>query len=179
MAFNALYDYGHNDTFSIANYIEGFLADGLGVADAKVDADALSGIVQSSYQEFPYNNGDHKSASPFKKVACFTCYFVALRPIAKPFPADKIGPNLAAIDNHQNAIAAYLLSVDSLHKATIHRADGVVELANKITVSRHSFCDIIDAIASATPLQSFKSTAALYEQLAYRANPQASYPPEI
>jgi hypothetical protein len=48
-------------------------------------------------------------------------------------------------------------------------------LTNRIRVSAHSYVDIIDALANATPITHYNMVTVLLEQLAYRANPEASY----
>jgi len=132
-------------------------------------------------KKFPHKDGLDK-ASPFKKVAFFVTCFMEVSPINQSFPKHKVG-DLMEIDNHQNAIFAYQLALDALHGAKFIRNGGdEVTLVNRIKVSRHSHVDIIDALSSAAPKKTddltgyFKMTSVLFEQLAYRENPAASYP---
>jgi hypothetical protein len=124
---------------------------------------------------FPHKDGVDK-ASVFKKAANFIVNFVAERPIVSPFPAtSEIDPALLRLPNHENAVIAFEVASDSLHGATVRRSDGEVVLKNHISVSGHSYIDIIEALASVSPSQHFHCVAVLLEQLAYRANPECSY----
>ena len=114
-------------------------------------------------------------------MANFATYFIAERPIKSLFPDSYSinGTSLNQIKNHQNAIFAYHIAVDCLHNATIERDNDKIYLENRIIVSRHTYIDIVECLAMATPQSHFKSTSILFEQLAYRSNPEASYSLEI
>lgn len=141
----------------------------------EIDVTKLSSVLRNIRFDFPHVDGV-ASASPFKKAACFICYFVAEAPIAAPFPAGSFSADVLKLRGHQNALMALELAIDALHGATVHRSTGDVVLDNRIQVSRHSYIDIIEALTTVSPVTSFKLVSVLLEQLAYRANPECSYP---
>src|SRR4029077_18492567 len=95
------------------------------------------------------------------------------------FPVEFITPELKAIPNHQNVILAYHMAVDCLHGAEIYKGTHIVVLKNKIKVSQHFFHEFVEAYSSAVPASDFKSVSLLFEQLAYKVNPDAPYPEVI
>jgi len=181
MSFNILYN-GEGDEsaslnlFSIAVYLDGF-TEGLGLKSQAINTAALQSVVGAlSGADFPHVDGC-ENASPFKKVAYFFVNFVAAKPVTEAFSSSVFGPIISGIENHQNVVLAYLMAVDSLHHAQIYRKNGqIISLDNKILVSRHFFYDFVEAFAAAVPYQHFKIASLLFEQLAYKANPVASYP---
>ncbi len=181
MAISILYAGANADTGTIFSYIDVWAgkldvwAGKLKVSPLQINPNAIYGIAQliNDGVKFPHNDGLN-SASPFKKAACFAVNFIAAKPILEPFQkrhADK----LTEIKNHQNAIVAYNMAVDALYNASIKKTNGTEYLKNKINISRHSYVDIIEALASVTPQDHFQLVSVLLEQLAYRANPEASY----
>jgi len=82
---------------------------------------------------------------------------------------------LKRIPNHQNVIFAYHMAVDCLHGANLYKDGKAVVLKNKIKVSKHFFCDFVDAYSAATPQADFKPICLLFEQLAYKVNGDAPY----
>jgi hypothetical protein len=162
----------HQDLLSLYAYIDGF-AESLGTK-ASIDSRKCPGIMQAMREQFPCKDG-LPGASAFKKVANFVAYFVAERPIVTPFNSTLVGPDLARIENHQNAMVALNFAIDALHGAVIDRVDGPCTLNNKIQLSIHSYVDIVDAISGATPSTSFKLLTVLFEQLAYKSNPDCQY----
>jgi hypothetical protein len=160
---------------SILGYLNGF-ARGLGVKAIELDLDAMGSVVRSLHQEFPHKDGLEK-ASVFKKAAHFLTYFVALRPVQSALPPNFGPEKLRDVKNPENAVIAFEICVDALHHAVVRRSDQkVIKLDNRVTVSDHSYVDIVDALTCVTPRDHFKMVSVLLEQLAYRANPDASYP---
>lgn len=181
MGFNILYSSHevngqYSDVKSLLEYINAY-GKSLELDRMQVDFEACKRVINTLYQQFPCQ-GDIEKLNPFKKVAYFTTLFIAESPIHTKFPEDKIG-SLVKIRNYQNIIIAYQLAVDSLEGATILRSDKLlVTLENRIEVSTHSFSDLIEALyCNIGPALNthFKMGAVLFEQLAYRYNPNASY----
>jgi len=170
MSFSLLYS--DLDAAAFFSYVDAF-AERMGMENFLLNANACIGVLDMMKHEFPHNDGI-EAASPFKKIAHFLTNFVAASPIIDKFPEDKIG-DLFNVPNHQNAIVAYEISADSLCKAKIKHDGKTIILENRICVSKHSYIDIIEALSSLTPIDHFKLVSVLIEQLAYRANPKASY----
>ncbi len=179
MAFSLLYGdaQGGSSLVNLLSYIDAYTMN-LGILDVEINLNICEQILHYTDKDFPTQPYKHGvvNASPFKRISYFGCFFISEKTIPKPFPQEIIGKDLSQIPNHQNSIVLYALAVDSLHGATLHRLDGQTkELTNRIEISAHSYCDIIDAISGATNLTHFKMISVLFEQLAYRANPDASY----
>ena len=118
-----------------------------------------------------------RQGQPFQADGDFVCNFVANRPISTPLPKDLFDSYLTSIDNHANAYFAFLVAVESLHRAQLEWCDGSIHvLENRIRYSRHSLTDIVDALSTATPSTSFKLVSVLLEQMAYKTNPDCQYP---
>ena len=114
--FNILYSGEvRNDVISLCEYIDDFYAD-QGVDSVDINVPAVFGVIGAMTQAFPSPLGVEQ-ASPFKKVAAFTTYFAAQRPIITGLPVELFGE----LATHQNSIVAYALSVD-------HRPDVFTEL---------------------------------------------------
>jgi hypothetical protein len=155
---------------SVCEYIDDFYLD-QGLDSVEIDTKEIWGVVGSMIQQFPSPLGIAE-ASPFKKVAAFTTYFCAQRPIITTLPTERFG----LLASHQNAIIAFSLSVDSLHEALLKCPErGDVVLTNRIQISKHFWKDLIVALSGAIPSQHFNCVSLLYESLAYQANPAASY----
>ena len=107
------------------------------------------------------------AASPFKLAANFACYWVARKPVLmdpEPFP-------------YVNGVLALEIARDSLHGATIKWGDGTVKkLQNQIELSEHSLIDIAEALNDTSPVVGFKLVSVLFEQMAYKNNPDCQYP---
>ena len=143
----------------------------------EVEAAAVGSMVRDMHVDFPYPGGSSQ-ASPFKKVAQFVCYFTAIKPVKTPLPPEYLG-HLAHQDPvaRTNAVLALVIAIESLHGATLTWSDeSTHRLKNKIRLSQHSFIDIADALTNATPAVSFKLVAVLFEQTAYKDNPDCQYP---
>lgn len=82
---------------------------------------------------------------------------------------------LSKVDNHQNAIVAFSIARTVLHGSKIYRGDKICEISNPIKISSHSYGDIIEALAVATPSTHFKLVTVLLEQLVYKTNPDCQY----
>lgn len=145
------------------------------VTSVDIDIRKLQEIIAIAKEDGHYAKGGAEKASVFRKLASFTSYFVAERPIVNAFPVEKIGEDLHSISNHQNAIMALHIAIDSLHGAKIHRNDGVFTLDNKIKLSQHSHVDIVDALTGVTPSSGMKLVSVLLEQMAYRQNCTCEY----
>ncbi len=174
--FNFLYSGNQQqDLHNIAVYIDSFCA-AIGMPNVEIDTRALWGVLTSLAQDFPYRQGVEK-ASPFKKAAAFTTDFIAAKPILTPFPQEHFGD----VAGCQNAIIAYELSVDALHGAEINcQIRGrTIKLTERIKVSRHYWMDLISALSACTRVHHYDLLTLVYESLAYRWNPDASYPPII
>lgn len=181
MIFNILDGYEKNvfaDTRNLFMYCDKFLEDS-GILKYDVDEAKFISVLQVMRENFPHIDGLDKS-NPFKKVATFVVNFIAERPFSEPFPDSFIidGKQLNTIKNHQNAFMAYNIAVDSLVNAKIyqHGSETPLILENEIKISKHSLVDIIEALSTATPSTHFQIVSVLFEQLSYRANPDASYP---
>jgi hypothetical protein len=163
------------DTINMVAFINEFTRES-GLEDVDISVPKIQGILAGMRMDFPHFEGQDK-ASPFKKAANFICYFNAERPLANPFPASLAGDFLHQVSNHQNAIISFLYACEALHGASLHKHDcnEPCVIANPIKVSRHSFEDIIDALAVASPQSHFKIVSVLLEQLVYKTNPECQY----
>jgi len=169
--FNILYSGEvRNDVISLCEYIDDFYAD-QGVDSVDINVPAVFGVIGAMTQAFPSLFGVEQ-ASPFKKVAAFTTYFAAQRPIITGLPVELFGE----LATHQNSIVAYALSVDSLHKAIIKcPVRGDIPLNGRIKISKHYWQDLIVALSGSMPAHHFGCVSSIYEALAYQANDKASY----
>lgn len=168
------------DLRNLLSFIDSFCHD-IGFETFQIDENKLVSVLHLIREDFPHKDG-LENANPFKKIAYFVVNFITERPMKTSFKDEFIinGTQINTINNHQNAIIAYAIAVESLVNAEIFRSTGeIVKLENRIMVSKHSYVDIIDAISESTPVDHFKSIAVLFEQLAYRANPTASYELEV
>lgn len=172
MGIPFLYSDHEVDVVHILQFCNDFVA-GLGMERVDVDTAAITGILKGLRVDF--HNGGAEKASAFKKAANFVTFFVAQKPIKTDL--QNLCEELSKIRNYSNAVLAFEIAREALHGATIERNDGTTfTLVNRIEVSDHSYVDIIDALSDATPNVHFKMVTVLLEQLAYRANPDASYP---
>jgi len=169
-----LYLENENDDYAnVLASIDGF-SDGLGIKDLDIDLNEVAHVLKSMRHQFPAQGGS-EMASPFKKAANFLCYFVSQQPIKNPFPESSVGSILVQITNHQNSMLGLYIAFDALHEATIKRNDGDITLHNKISLSKHSYVDTVQACAVLTPSSHFHLVSVFLEQMCYRANPEASY----
>lgn len=170
----------YHDLRNLLGFIDNFCAH-IGFKTFQIDENKLVSVLHLIRENFPHKDG-MENANPFKKIAYFTVNFIAERPMKTPFNDNFIinETQINKINNHQNAIIAYAVAVESLVNSEIFISSGdSIKLTNKIIVSKHSYVDIINALSEATPVEHFKSIAVLFEQLVYRANPEASYKLEI
>lgn len=176
MSFNILYSTEvDQDLLSLLKYVNDFTKN-IGEAAVEIDVDKCRSLLVMMRQDFPHRDGLEK-ASVFKKVAYFMCYFIGEAPILRPFSSANIGDEMAGMRNHQNAIMALQLAVDSLQGALVgENTEAQNELAKRIELSPHSYRDIIDAIKAPTHNTHFKMLCVLLEQLAYKTNPDCQYP---
>ena len=150
----------------IYSLVNGFFAQYPAVA-CSLDTQATMGVMYGMRQDFPHREGMAK-ASPFKKAANFACYWAASKPITmepEPFP-------------NVNAYFALMVAVRSLRDARLdgHEDADSRTLTNRIALSKHSLIDITEALSTAVPNQSFKLVSVLFEQMAYKTNPNCQYP---
>lgn len=101
------------------------------------------------------------------------CHFIEARPILEPFPVEFV-QKLAKVENHQNAIIAFGIAEEALFHSKIEGKDGALDIKNRITYSKHSYVDIIDALSGITR-EHYKLVSVLLEQLAYKTNPECQY----
>lgn len=148
----------------------------IGLENTPIDGHKLRSVVTGMHNDFPHIDGEEK-ASVFKKVANFVCYFVAEAPIEGSIP-ERFSEDLHRVKNSLTAVLAYEIAVTMLHKATIvwTRDNTEHTLENRITVSKHSYIDIIEALSAVTPASHFKLVAVLFEQMAYKTNLGCQYP---
>jgi len=163
-----------DDYLTILSIIDGYYQES-GLPYAEVDSSKILAIIRMMKQDFPALGG-LAAASPFKKVANFFCYFIAERPISTPFPKEVVGEKLASIPNHQNVMVAYHVAISCLNRAEIERNDKTIKLENRIKLSTHSYIDLIHACKNIMPRDHFHLVSVYFEQLAYKFNPDASYP---
>lgn len=161
------------DEIHVLAFINNFTKE-LGVEAVHLDVNTIGRIVKGCKLDFPHDGGVQK-ASAFKQVANFVCHFVGEHPIVTKFPAHIIGNELARIDNHQNAMVAFALAEEALNKSKIERKDGIIDIANALEYSRHSYVDIIDALANISPVNHFRLVTVLLEQMVYKSNPGCQY----
>ncbi len=162
------------DLVNILRYINDY-TESIEIVNVVIDTNKVREIIAIAKEDGHYAAGGVDKASAFRKLASFISFFVAERPIINAFPVDIIGEDLHRISNHQNAIIALNLAMDSLQGATIYRGDGLFTLTNAIKLSRHSYIDIVDALTGVTPAHGMKMVAVLLEQMAYRQNPKCEY----
>ena len=149
----------------------------IGETRVDVDISKVHTLIKIAVQNEHYVNGDVEGASVFKKISSVVASFIANQPIESKFAEENIGKELHRINNCENIILAFEVAVYSLHNATIHRSDGKeVTLCNKIRLSTHSYIELIDALSGVTPSSGLLLVSVLLEQMAYRANPECSYP---
>ncbi|NOX08556.1 MAG: hypothetical protein GXP22_03550 [Gammaproteobacteria bacterium] len=173
-----------HDVTNILAFIDGFAAD-FGIDVMLIDVPKIRTIAQGIRRDFPHKDGIDE-ASVFKKLANFVTYFVSDKPILEAFKYTNgvLPDDLLEVTNHENATIALLIAFAALHGAEIHRKlengeDGelnVIKILNPIELSGHSFIDLVDAIAVASPSTHFKILTVLLEQLTYKSNPNCQYP---
>lgn len=174
MAYSVLYNENIDlDLYALLFHLNEFTK-GLGLGPVSINPEICRSVLLGIRQDFPHKDGIEK-ASVFKRLANFITFFVATRPIQNPFETEVIGADLAKIPNHQNAIAAFQVAIDSLHGATIGANPTAMVLQKRIELSKHSYIDIIDALSEATPATHFKMVTVLLEQLSYKSNPNCQY----
>ena len=159
------------DRKSLLTYLNHY-GQSIGLVSMEVDEVAIARVLTSMHS-LPWRFGSNQ-ASPFKKVASFVTAFSFEQPIVTPFHVGDIGQ--LGLSEHQNAITAYSLAVDSLEGAFIVCPfRGRVQLKARIHVSQHFWRELISTLSGANPHEHFHFLALLFESLAYEANPNASY----
>ena len=139
-----------------------------------IDVTKIQAISYGIRMDFPHSDGLEK-ASIFKQVSNFMTYFIAEKPILASFSSENFPPEVLKIRNHENAIVALLLGFAALHNASILKNGENVTLSEPIKLSKHSFIDMIDALANISPNTHFKVLTVLLEQIAYKTNPECQY----
>ncbi len=165
------------DVVSILAFIDGFASKFCPTKVISIEVQKIESIVQGIRRDFPHNDGLSES-SAFKKVANFIAYFVAERPILEPFKESNLPSDILKISNHENSIVALLIGLSALHNAVIYQNGKTVSLDNPIELSKHSFVDIVDALASISPQTHFKLLTVFLEQMSYKTNPHCQYKTE-
>lgn len=166
------------DTKSIATFINNQSVL-LGLPPVNIDSSLLFRVIRTMYALFPHNEG-REHASVFKQAAYFVCLFVSESPISAKIteesPIYKIVQELGNNNRVLNSLIAFEIVTESLHKATILRKDKKYIIEYPIELSRHSYIDIVDMLASGiTPQTHFKALSVLFEQLVYKTNPDCQY----
>lgn len=171
--------FAQSDVPNVLGFVSRFYAT-LGVLRVDVDVEALESGLESSEKHLDGQPGGVEGASPFKKAAAFLCHFIAAQPIRTPLPrGSALAAGLEAANGaepNQNAVVALRIAMESLHGAKLMRSDGKeCEVSRRLDLSKHSYADIVDALAEATAAD-FKYVAVLLEQLTYKTNPRCQYP---
>lgn len=173
-------DEPYEDVINILSFINAWTKK-LGILDVAIDSDRIEEIVDKYHhtEEFPHNGGVNE-ASAFKQVAFFVCHFVAGRPLVESFDKKIVG-ELAEIDNHQNAMVAFEIAIQSLFHSNVIRPSKtpggesiILTIDKPIFYSKHSYIDIVETLSSITPAN-FKLVSILFEQLVYKTNPHVQY----
>ncbi|VAX06105.1 hypothetical protein MNBD_GAMMA26-924 [hydrothermal vent metagenome] len=163
------------DLLNLLAFLDQFARD-YGIHPIEVDDHAVDLVVKNMRYDFPCKDGIEGS-SIFKKAASFALHFVNERPIANPLSVDVFSSDLVKTPNHQNGLFAVVIACEGMHRASIRRHDGsIIVIENPIEVSQHSFVDIVDAVTSTSHVVGFKLLTILFEQLAYKTNPDCQYP---
>jgi hypothetical protein len=123
--------------------------------------------------------------SPFKRCSAFAMAFMGNYPIYGEFKNYKFENDLKNVPRYSGAVLVYEYVRFCLHGAVLEKEDGKKDiLTNPILVSKHSFIDIIHALAflpakgATSEGSSFHLLALLFEQLAYQTN-NVSYSRDI
>lgn len=170
-----LYNDIEQDKLNILAFIEGF-TEYIGSSHVPINTHAISNIVQGMHMDFPCVDG-LEGASVFKQVANFVVYFVSERPLEAPFTeSDKLPAEVFKINNHQNAIVALAIAINALKGAVIKRDDGDHVLEYGILLSEHSYIDVVESLSNTSASTGFRLVTVLFEQLAYKSNPNCQYP---
>ncbi|MFZ4779675.1 MAG: hypothetical protein ACOYM3_30310 [Terrimicrobiaceae bacterium] len=186
MSFNILYQEGgdvQSHLSSLSVYLDS-CAKGMGIERLRVDPSKLTAVATALLRpDFPHVDGLEK-ASPFKKAANVFVWFVAERPVIDSLPVEIAGTKLTSLANHQNVVMAWKMCTRCLRDAKLYKTDekgneDVVVLSEPIRVSKHFFCDFVDAFSAAAPAQHFHIMSLIFEQLAYKSNNTASYPETV
>lgn len=125
--------------------------------------------------------GGFASASPFKVAGHIAYHIVCTQPLRTPLPGH-FGNDILTIPNHDNAVLGFVAAMYVLSEAVVTWDDpGKTEHTLEAPpVSRHSFVDIVEALAQITGQcgddPCVKLLSLLFEQMAYKTNPDAEYP---
>ena len=156
------------------DFLTGFALDGSSTISTEDAFSFVSNLRADGY--FPAAGG-YEKASPFKKAANLYVWLHALKPFKDVPSKDIFGEDLSKFPHIINSLIGYSIVKACLHGAEIHKCDDtVVKLDKPLQLSRHFFCDLVEASAAITPESHFKPFSLLFEALAYEANPQACYP---
>lgn len=140
-----------------------------------VDTDQLWSVCTGMRADFPHLDGMEKS-SAFKKVSNFLVYFMAEKPIKET--TITLGSNGEQVVVDSNAVIGLHIAIVCLNNSTIIGKDGSSKpLKNRIYISDHSYCDMIQIISKGlTPQIHFHLICVYLEQLVYKCNPDLEYP---
>lgn len=161
------------DVRHAAAFINNYTAT-LGLKDLNLDLDKLNAILMSVRMDFPHVDGLN-GASPFKKAAYFLCWFIAESPVHSSFENCHLGPMFDNMEGRTNVIIAFELVRAALFEATLICNGKKIVLEREITLSSHSYVDIIEALSGITPQYHFKMVSVLLEQMVYKVNPGCQY----
>ncbi|MDO9254604.1 MAG: hypothetical protein Q7U54_03755 [Bacteroidales bacterium] len=163
-----------DDVVAILAFINGLAEVYCPDTGISIDVPKIQMIAQGIRMDFPHNDG-LEQASIFKQVSNFMTYFISERPILASFSNPNLPSEILKIRNHENATVALLLGFAALHNASIVKDEKTVNLSEPIKLSKHSFIDMVDALANITPSLHFKVLTVLLEQISYKTNPECQY----
>ena len=153
-------DNGEDEVTKVLSFVRGLYPF---PSQIDVGVPLVENILRSIHRDME-SGGSLQHPSVFKKAAAFVCWFAGERPLSAPLSEELWGTDLVSIPNHQNAVVALLVAFKSLHGATVgwegrggERTTKV--LTNPIAYSKHSFIDIVDAVAATSFSTGFKLVA--------------------
>ncbi|MEJ1408926.1 MAG: hypothetical protein RPU60_01705 [Candidatus Sedimenticola sp. (ex Thyasira tokunagai)] len=161
-----------DDLIAVLDFINSF-AESIGHKPVRVDTNKCWSAIKGARDKFPYVNGLDE-ASAFKKAANFVAWFVGESPIERPFETTNLS------NYNPNAVIAFDIAIYMLEQSSIHGTDGATRtISSPITVSDHSYYDILGALSQGiTPQSHFELLAVFFEQLTYKTNPDCQYKTE-
>jgi hypothetical protein len=137
--------------------------------------------VVENVQSILNKNVRNASPSVFKRAAALTVAFTEAAPLSQSMSDGKLSSRLTSLNNHQNSIVVFDYCRRCLHGATLTHSEGEFKgktfpLNKRIELSRHFYCDLIFTLGcEGRESRSYHLLTLLYETLAFKANPEASY----
>ena len=156
-----------HDTKQVVTFIKKIYAGVSGTVD--YNRQNIEVAFEGAYSSAP-SKGGIEEASPFKVAASVATNLSGMKPLISSLP-DNFPQTMREIPNHQNGYIGYMAGASILQGAAIRER----RLA-RIVVSRHSFLDIVEAIAETTPSAGAKLLSVMFEQAVYKTNKGIEYP---